>query len=62
MKKMQKKIFFYLLFRATPVAYGSSQANGLIGNVVTGLCHSHSHPGSELRLQSTPQLMATLIP
>ena len=38
--------FFFLLFRATPTAYGSSQARGRIGAVAAGLCHSHSNTGS----------------
>ena len=53
-------ILFYLfcLFafsRAAPAAYGGS----LIGAVATGLRQSHSNVGSEPRLQTTPQLMAT---
>ena len=39
--------FFFLLFRATGVAYGSSQARGQIGAVAAGLCHSHSNTKSE---------------
>ena len=30
-----------------PAAYGGFQARGLIGARATGLCHSHSHSGSE---------------
>ena len=60
--------FFFLFFlffclfafsRAAPVAYGGSQARGLIGAVAAGLCQSHSNAGSQPRLQPTPQLMAT---
>ena len=57
-------LIFFLSFclfafsRATPVAYGGSQARGLIGAVATGLYHSHSNVGSEPRLRPTPQLMA----
>ena len=52
-------LFFYL-FRAALVAYGSSQARGLIGAAAaTGLCHSHSNARSMPHLQPTPQLMAT---
>ena len=47
--------FAFFLFRATPSAYGGSQAKGLIGAVAAGLHHSHSNVGSELRLQPTPQ-------
>ena len=61
-----KNVFFLLLLfclfafpRATPVAYGSSQARGLIGAVDTGLHQSHSNVESKLCLQSTPQLTAT---
>ena len=56
-------IFYFILFfvfsKAAPTAYGSSQARGLIGAVVTGLRHSHSKAGSDLHLQPTPQLTAT---
>ena len=50
--------FFPLIFRAAPVADGSSQAMGQIGATAASLCHSHSNTGSELSLQPTPQLMA----
>ena len=52
----------FLLFRATPVAYGNSQARGQIRAIAAGLHHSHSNAGSELCLQPTPQLMAMLDP
>ena len=48
--------FFFVFSRAEQVAYGGSQARGLIGAVATGLRHSHSNAGSELHLQATPQL------
>ena len=52
--------FFLIVFsRAASVAYGGSQARGLIGALATGLCHSHSNARSEPRLQHTPQLTAT---
>ena len=51
--------FVFCLFRATPTAYGGSQARGLIGAVATGLHHNHSHAGSEPCLWLTPQLTAT---
>ena len=41
------------------MAYGGSQARGLIGAVAAGLHQSHSNARSELHLQPTPQLMAT---
>jgi len=56
--------FIYIYFclfafsRAIPVAYGGSQARGLIGAVATGLHQSHSNLGSEPSLQPTPQLTA----
>ena len=53
--------FVFLLFLwAASVAYGGSQARGLIGAVATGLRQSHSNAGSEPRLQPTPQFTATL--
>ena len=52
--------FFFDLFRATPVAYGGSQARGLIGATAAGRCHSNT--GSKPHLQPIPQLMATLDP
>ena len=45
-------------FRATPKAYGSSQARGRIGATEAELCHSHSNARTRLHLQPTPQLMA----
>ena len=47
------------LFRAAPVAYGSSQARDHIG--AAGLNYSHSNERSKPHLWPTPQLMATLI-
>ena len=42
--------FFFCLFRAASVAFGSSQARGQIGAIAAGLRHSHSpsNAGSEL--------------
>ena len=54
--------FFFLLFGATLVAYGGSQARGLIGTVAACLRHSHSNIRSKPCLWPTPQLMATLDP
>ena len=62
---MEKSIFFFCRFafsRATPAAYGGSQARGLIGAVTAGLHHSHSNAGSESCLQPTPQLTVVLDP
>ena len=43
-----------LLFRATPAAYGGSQASHQIGAIATGVRHSHSNTESKPRLQPTP--------
>ena len=51
--------FFFAFSRASPTAYGGSQARGRIGAVATSLCQSHSNTGSEPHLQPTPQLTAT---
>ena len=47
---------FFVFSRATPAAYGGSQARGLIGAIAASLCQSHSNVGSELGLRPTPQL------
>jgi len=47
----------FLLFRARPAAYGSSQARVPVGAAASSLHHSHSNMGSQLRLWPTPQLM-----
>ena len=49
----------FAISRAIPMAYGGSQARGLIGAVATGVHQGHSNMGSEPRLQPTPKLMAT---
>jgi len=51
-------LFFFFL-RATPTAYGGSQARGQIGAVAASLHHNHSKEGSEPCLWPTPQLTAT---
>ena len=60
----KKKLFFFFFWlfgfsRAAPVAYGGSQAKGLIGAVAAGLHQSHSNTRSEPSLRPTPQLLAT---
>ena len=54
-------LFFFspIFSRATPVAYGGSQARDPIGAVAANLHHSHSNARSEPRLRPTPQLIAT---
>ena len=48
-KKGFSSFFFFFVFlpfsRASPAAYGGSQARGLIGAVAAGLCQSHSNAG-----------------
>ena len=41
---------FFGHFRATPTAYGGSQARGQIGGVAASLRHSHSNARSEPHL------------
>ena len=48
----------FFFFRATPAAYGCSQARGPIGAKTAGLHHSHSNARSESCLRPTPQLRA----
>ena len=59
----KNQMFFFLVFsRAAIMAYGGSQARGLIRAVVSSLHQSHSNMGSKPRLQTTPQLTAMLDP
>ena len=51
-------VCLFAISRATPVAYGGSQARDPIGAVATSLRQSHSNAGSEPRLRPTPQLTA----
>ena len=53
-----KFYFLFLVFRAAPVAHGSSQVWGQIGATAASLYHSHSSARSEQCLQPTPQLTA----
>ena len=41
---------FFVFFKAAPMAYGSSQARGLIRSMCAGLHQRHSNAGSEPRL------------
>ena len=55
MEGQDTKIFcFVLFFRAVPMAYGGSQARGLIVATAAGLHHSHSNARSEPHLRPTP--------
>ena len=49
----------FWFFRASPEAYGGSQARGGIGAVAAGLRHRHSNTRSKLCLRPIPQFMAT---
>ena len=53
-KKFYLFIYLFLLFKATPMAYGGSQARGQIGAVAASLHHSHSYARSKPCLQPTP--------
>ena len=44
---------FIFLFRAAPMAYGGSQARGLIRAVEASLRHSHSNAGTKLHLHGS---------
>ena len=53
--------FFFCLFafsRATPGAYGGSQARGPVRAVATSLRQSHSNVGSKPRPRPAPQFTA----
>ena len=56
-------LFFclFVLFMATPMAYGGSQARDLIGAIAAGLRQTHSNAGSELCRRPIPQPMAAQI-
>ena len=53
--------FFFSIFRATPMAYGSSQARIRIRAIAASLHHSHSNAESKPRLQPILQLMQSYI-
>ena len=62
---VRNELIFFLFFsffflRATPAAYGNSQARDHTGATATSLHHSHRNVGSELHLRLTPPLTATL--
>ena len=52
--------FLICYFRASPVAYGGSQATGQIGVTAAGLRHSHSNVLSKPCLRPAPQPTAML--
>ena len=47
------QIYIFFLFKATPAAYGSSQARGQIRATAAGLYHSHSNSGYKTHLWPT---------
>ena len=49
---LQISFFFFFVFLGPHMAYGGSQARGLIGAVAAGLHHSHSNTRSEPHLQT----------
>ena len=49
---------FFSFFRATPAAYGRSQARGQMGVTAASLYHSHSNVGSQQHLWPTLQFAA----
>ena len=51
---------FYFLFRATPAAYGSSQARSRIGAAAASLHHSSWQ--DRIRATSAPTLLLTAMP
>ena len=48
--------FFFFLFRASPMAYGGSQAKGLIRAIAASIRQSHSNVRSEPHLWPIPDL------
>ena len=52
----------FVYFRASPAAYGSSQARGQTRAEAASHSHSHSNARFEPHLRPTPQLIATLDP
>ena len=55
-------LLLLLFFRATPMAYGSSQARDTIRAAAACLRYNYSNMGLKPRLRSTPQLVAMLDP
>ena len=55
---LKRLIIIIIILRAAPVAYGGSQARGLIGAIAARLHHSHSNARSKPFLRPIPQLRA----
>ena len=58
---MKRLYYYYFLFRATPVAYGSFQARGQIRATAAGLHYSHTTTRSEDHLRPTHSLWPSQI-
>ena len=58
----KKDFVLFHVFRATLVAYVSSQARGRIGDAAASLCHSHRNARFELQLQAMSQLATAADP
>ena len=56
------ELFFSCFYRATPAAYGGSQARGQIRATAFSIHHSHSNVASKPSLRTTPQLTAVTDP
>ena len=65
LKKCQELLFFFFFLcvfsRATPVAYGGSQAWDLIGATATSLRHNHSNARSLTRDQTCKLMVPSQI-
>ena len=63
-KKIPFILFFFFSFLCTaaPVAYGNSQASGLIGAAAASLYYSQGNTKCEPHLQPIPRLAAKLYP
>ena len=46
-------VYFFIFLRATPEAYGSSQARARIRPIAASLCHSHSNARSKQATSAT---------
>ena len=57
-KNLSPPFFFFLLFRAIPATYRSSQARGRIGAMAASLHHSHSNARSSTH-QARPGIKLT---
>ena len=61
-KYYNSSLFLVGAYRATPMAYGSSQARGWVGATATSIRHNHSNTRSEPSLWLTAQLIEMAMP